>query len=123
MMTQTLLQSSPTCQSCPFFEDYQDKQGSGWCQAFDKPARQHHPISSDCDLVSQNRLKTVRVELYTRAVEDDGHGYPVPVDSQVIEVTVDQFMRERVEAALHPLLDLSRWVITHFWQPESLSEF
>jgi hypothetical protein len=68
--------------------------------------------------VSQAPSQTVRVELHTLAVEDDGYGYPVPVDSQVIEVTVNQLTREAVETALQPLLNLSEWVVTDFWQPE-----
>jgi len=36
----------------------------------------------------------------------------------VIEVTVNQLTREAVETALQPLLNLSEWVVTDFWQPE-----
>jgi hypothetical protein len=66
---------------------------------------------------------TVSVELHTRAVEDDGYGYPVPVDSQVIQVNVHQFTQEAVEIALQSLVDLSEWAIAHVWQPELGTEF
>jgi hypothetical protein len=121
-MTQTFGKPSSTCQSCPFFDDYQDERERGWCRGFDRPARLHHPKTPDCEQVSQPPFQTVRVELHTLAVEDDGYGYPVPVDSQVIEVTVNQLTREAVETALQPLLNLSEWVVTDFWQPEPESE-
>ncbi|MGK7875670.1 MAG: hypothetical protein AB4426_20930 [Xenococcaceae cyanobacterium] len=84
-MTHPSTQSPLTCQSCPFFDDYHDQRGRGWCRAFDNPARRHHPRTIDCELVIQSH--TVMVEVHTKAVEDDGYGYPVPVDSQVIVTT------------------------------------
>jgi hypothetical protein len=104
-----------TCESCTFFNDYDDERGRGWCQAFDRPARRYHPKTSSCELVTQNQ--TIMVELYTKAIEDDGDGYPVVVDSRVIKLTVSQITREEVEAKLRPLFDLSEWVIHHFWKP------
>ncbi len=122
-MTQTLLKLSSTCQSCAFFNDYTDERGRGWCRAFEQPARRHHRRTPECALVTQQSLKTVRVELYTKAVEDDGFGYPVVVDSQVIELTVPQITTEAIEVALHSLFDLSEWVIGCCWEPELESNF
>lgn len=110
-----------TCESCTFFNDYDDERGRGWCRAFDHPARRSHPKTSSCELVTQNQ--TVMVELYTKAVEDDGNGYPVVVDSRVIELSVSQMTREEIEAKLRPLFDSSEWVIHHFWKPCNESEF
>lgn len=107
--------SSPTCESCTFFNDYNDERGRGWCQAFDHPSRRYHAKTSSCELLTPNQ--TVMVELYTKAVEDDGDGYPVPVDSRIVELTVPQITREEVEAGLQPGFDLSEWVIYHFWKP------
>ena len=63
------------------------------------------------------------VELHSKEVEDDGFGYPVPVHSQALEVTVLQLTRSAVEAALASSFDLSEWTVGRFWKPEPNSEF
>lgn len=123
-MAQILFLSPSTCQFCPCFDSYQDKQGRGWCRAFNKPARLYHPRTSDCEwAINPIPSQTINVELHTHAVEDDGYGYPVPVNSQVLQVTVHSLTREVVETALQSLVDLSEWAIAQIWQPEQESEF
>jgi len=49
MTTQTLerpIQS--TCATCPYFQDFGERDGRGWCQLFDQTARQHHKQTGDC---------------------------------------------------------------------------
>ncbi|ACK70838.1 hypothetical protein PCC7424_2417 [Gloeothece citriformis PCC 7424] len=122
-MTQNFHKPTSTCKSCPFFEDYQDERGRGWCHAFNQPARRHHPKTHTCELVSVEPPKTVKVQLLSKAVEEDDCGYPVPVDSQIIELRVNQITRNAIEVALQSLIDLSEWAIADFWQPELESEF
>ena len=120
-MTHPSRQSPLTCQSCPFFDDYHDEKGRGWCRAFDQPARQHHLKTPDCELVIYDH--TVMVELHSKAVEDDGFGHPVPLHSQALSVTALQLTREAVEDALADPFDLSEWTVGSFWKPEPNSEF
>ncbi len=49
MTTQTIerpIQS--TCATCPYFQDFGEPNGRGWCQMFDHTARQHHKQTGDC---------------------------------------------------------------------------
>ncbi|MGK7876668.1 MAG: hypothetical protein AB4426_26260 [Xenococcaceae cyanobacterium] len=120
-MTHPNTQSQLTCQSCPFFDDYHDQKGRGWCRAFDKSARRHHLKTPECELVIQDH--TVMVELHTKAIEDDGFGHPVPVDSRMLSVTVLELTQEAVEAALPDSFDSAEWTVGRFWKPEPNSEF
>lgn len=43
-----LVRYSPTCSTCPNFNDYRDPDGRGWCQLFNHPARQYHKQTNDC---------------------------------------------------------------------------
>ncbi len=36
------------CETCPKFKDFNESNGRGWCQVFDRSARQHHTLTSDC---------------------------------------------------------------------------
>ncbi|WP_013321017.1 hypothetical protein [Gloeothece verrucosa] len=122
-MTQNFPKLTETCESCTFFEDYQDERDRGWCHAFNQSARKHHPKTHDCELVSIEPPKTVKVQLHSKAVEEDDCGYAVPVDSVVIDLTVNEITRNALETALQSLLDLSEWAIADFWQPELESVF
>jgi hypothetical protein len=87
-------------------------------------ARRHHQRTSDCD----SSIKTLKREsqpafllkvlLTSFEVEDDGYGYPVPVDEKLVEVVVAKPTRSLVEAALANRNDLHGYQIVDFWQPE-----
>ncbi len=48
--TQTIERSNQsTCAACPYFQDFGERDGRGWCQLFDQTARQHHKRTEDCD--------------------------------------------------------------------------
>jgi hypothetical protein len=91
---------------------------------FDIVARRHHQRTSDCD----SSIKTLeresqpafllKVELTSTEIEDDGYGYPVPVDEKLVEVVVAKPTRSLVEAAIATLQDLHGYEIVNFWQPE-----
>lgn len=92
------------CSGCAYFCDFNDPRGGGWCRVFNQSAKRHHQRTSDCD----SSIKTlereskpaflVKVQLTTEAVEDDGYGYPVPVDEKVIDLVIAQPIRSLVEA-------------------------
>jgi len=48
--TQTLEQPiRANCATCPYFQDFDETNGRGLCQLFDKMARRHHFRTGDCD--------------------------------------------------------------------------
>jgi len=50
MTTQTIERSTQsTCSTCPYFQDFGETNGRGFCQLFDKMARRHHFRTGDCD--------------------------------------------------------------------------
>jgi hypothetical protein len=95
-MAQILPQTAETCQSCQFFDDYQDERGRGWCKAFNNPARRHHRKTPDCLFACQEPPTTVRVKLHTKAIAIERDLHPFPVDSQV--ATVNNFPTETLKA-------------------------
>lgn len=130
MITQTALKPKPatehhsTCESCPYFTDFNDKRGRGWCRVFDLFARKHHQKTETC-ISSINILEKeekpafeVWVKLYSQEIEDDGYGQPVPVDEKLVEVFVSRPTRALVEAAIALRNDLHGYQIVNFWQPE-----
>jgi len=49
MTTQTIERSiQATCATCPYFQEFGEPNGRGWCQVFDQMARQHHTRTGDC---------------------------------------------------------------------------
>jgi hypothetical protein len=129
MMPQTTLKPTTeqhsTCAECRYFSDFNDARGRGLCRVFDSVARRHHQRTSDCD----SSIKTIegetkpaflfKVLLTSTEIEDDGYGYPVPVDEKLVEVVVARPTRELVEAALANRNDLHGYQIVDFWQPQS----
>ncbi len=50
MMMQTVERPiESTCATCPYFQDFGERNGRGWCQLFDQTARQHHARTGDCE--------------------------------------------------------------------------
>ncbi len=47
MKTQTV--ERPTCTNCPYFQDFGESNGRGWCGMFDQIARQQHERTGDCE--------------------------------------------------------------------------
>lgn len=134
MMTQTAFKTKSTseqhstCSDCPYFSNFNDPRDLGWCRVFNQSAKRHHQRTSDCDssiltLEKENQPATrVKVQLTTEAVEDDGYGYPVPIDDRIIDVVVTQPSKELVEAAIAQRKDLQGYRIDGFWQPEDYFE-
>ena len=58
MTTKTLEQPiQANCAKCPYFQDFDEPNGRGWCQLFDKVARRHHKRTGDCE----QEIKAVEV--------------------------------------------------------------
>jgi hypothetical protein len=109
-----------TCATCPYFQDFYDRE-RGLCQVFEQVFKKHNPRTTDCDLSIASLLKqpktyAVMVELITYEVEDDGYGYPVPIDSCTVEVNVAQPIKALVEAEIASRHDLQGWQVARFWQ-------
>jgi hypothetical protein len=65
-----------TCANCPYFQDFHDRE-RGLCQVFEQVTKKHNPRTSDCDLsieslLQQPKTYTLKVELITSEVEEDG---------------------------------------------------
>jgi hypothetical protein len=108
------------CATCPFFSDFHDRD-RGLCEVFDRVFKKHNPRTSDCNCSIESLLKqpkncTVKVELVTEAVEDDGSGHAVPLDSCTVELTVAQPIRALVKAAIATQKKLQGWEVARFWQ-------
>lgn len=114
------------CATCPLFHDYQDPRERGFCEAFEEVTRKHHRATASCitaiQSLKQSTTCTVKVQLTTVTVEDDGYGYPVPIDDLQIDVVVAQPSMELVEAAIAQRKDLQGYRIIDFWQPEDYFE-
>jgi len=95
---------------------------------FEQVFKKQNLRTSDCDrsiesLLKQPKTCTVKVELITKAVEDDGFGYPVPIDSRTVEVSVAQPIKALVELEISLCNDLQSWEIARFWQQKPDEEF
>ncbi len=50
MTTQIIERSEPaTCATCPYFQNFNELNGRGWCKAFDQQAKKHHQRTASCD--------------------------------------------------------------------------
>jgi hypothetical protein len=119
--------SPSTCATCPFFSDFYDRE-RGLCEVFDKVFRSYNLRTSDCNhsiesLLRQPKTCTVKVELITSEVEDDGSGHGVPIDNRTVEVTVAQPMRALVELEISLRPDLQGWQVATFWQSDPDGKF
>ncbi len=111
-----------TCSTCPAFVDYQGARNRGLCQLFNEITYKHHPKTKTCDLSLEiNALTTTRIKVFvslaTEAIEDDGYGYPVPVNTKQIEVTVNELTPEAVHRVIRGLKDCEGYKVMDFWRP------
>ena len=72
-------QSIPTCLTCPYFNNYHEDNGRGWCNCFNHQARTHHQMTNDCLL--NGSLDTPEDATPTEIIELDSNGYPIEADS------------------------------------------
>ena len=122
-----------TCATCPYFKDYSDR-GRGLCYIFDQVTRRHWEKSSDCDCAIKTLEREchidaptvaypVMVELATRAIEDNGDGYPVPVETVNLLVAVSRLSSEAVIAAAIAKGYSEGYQLMNWWQPAVKEEF
>ena len=49
MATLTQPTTAKTCADCPYFENFSEPKGRGWCYGFDQMARSYHERTAACD--------------------------------------------------------------------------
>ena len=49
MATLTQPTTAKTCADCPYFQDFGESKGRGWCYGFDQMARSYHERTGACD--------------------------------------------------------------------------
>ena len=136
-MTQTIVTTiqaqQSTCGTCPYFEDYQER-GRGLCHIYDEVTRRHWEKTGDCTLAIKSLEREcridattvaypVKVELATRAIEDNGDGYPVPVETVSLLVAVSRLSTEAVIAATVAKGYSEGYRVMDWWQPAVEEEF
>jgi hypothetical protein len=123
--TQTLSHTA-TCATCPFFQDYGEEGGWGWCSTFDRLAYRHHRATDGCRLAIKPLLDsqplTVMVELASKELDPD-EDYPVPLHSFITEVTVTQPSLQAIEKAIASLGYSQQYNIVRHWIPQDEDEF
>ena len=72
-------QSTPTCLTCPHFNDYHEDNGRGWCHCFNNQSRTDHKMTGDCIL--NGSLDTPENATLTEVIELDRDGYSIEADS------------------------------------------
>ena len=131
--TQPTQVQQSTCATCPYFKDYNDQE-RGRCTIFDQAAKRHWRKSSDCDCAIKALEREchidpptvaypVMVELATRALEDNGDGYPVPVETVNLLVAVSRLSTEAVIAATVVKGYGKGYQLMNWWRPAVGEEF
>ncbi|PSF34933.1 hypothetical protein C7H19_18170 [Aphanothece hegewaldii CCALA 016] len=114
-----------TCAVCPFFKDYEEPRGRGWCNVFDHHVFRHHPCTNTCRSAIQSLLDlepvTVRVELASKELDPD-EDTPVHLHSFVTKVTVSKPTKQDVENAIALLGHSSEYDIAYYWIPQEFQE-
>ena len=80
MMPQTSViqetQSQSTCETCPKFQDFNESNGRGWCETFDRSARQHHTLTSDCQQAIESEQLQELLDQYQAYLKPVINGFP-----------------------------------------------
>lgn len=108
------------CQECPYFTNYNEQFGRGWCQKNNCMTKEHSLPTTDCHVETLNvpdDYFSVSVHLTSKAVVEQD-GYPVPEDNRVIEVKVSEVTVEEIKKPLSRIIDLEAYNIFSFWRTE-----
>ena len=62
----------PTCASCPYFQDFGEPNGRGWCATFDQVARLDHERTGACDTEIQALENETQQQLLEKEQEPAG---------------------------------------------------
>lgn len=68
-----------TCANCPYFQDFGEPNGRGWCSTFDQMARLDHERTGVCD----KEIEAVEEELQEPVLEPMPQPQPAGVDSNL----------------------------------------
>ncbi len=85
MTTQIIQCPEPaTCVTCPYFQNFNEPNGRGWCKAFNQQAKEHHQRTASCDqeisVLDAESTSQAEAQIQPQAVEcpscgGDGCGY------------------------------------------------
>jgi hypothetical protein len=110
------------CQQCPYFTNYDELSGNGWCNLNAHTSKTYFQPSIDCQFkIASLNLPSdyfnVSVHIISKLiVEQDG--YPVPDDERVVEVKVPEINLNKVVEALSRVININDYQIFSFWQTE-----
>jgi hypothetical protein len=87
-----------TCAACPYFDNFHERGGRGWCKLFDLQAREHHEMTNDC---RQNAARLEEQEAITEQAE-------IEAAEQEMSKIICEAAQEEIEEAIglfEPLAD------------------
>ncbi|CCQ66336.1 hypothetical protein CWATWH0402_956 [Crocosphaera watsonii WH 0402] len=97
------LQPCATCADCPMFSDFQDSRNRGWCSAFDKLARTHHPRTNSCEFAIKEYEDQTKIEvgvtLCSHELDIDDDGAIFPKEERIISLFVEEITKKAVYEA------------------------
>lgn len=97
MTTITIEPTAPkTCSNCPYFQNFGEASGRGWCSIFDQVARSHHQRTNTCD----QEIETLQKEVQEIAPEPAPP--PTPKASEEFEIGRIHGCHD-ARAKLHPI--------------------
>ena len=68
-----------TCAACPYFDNFHESNGRGWCKLFNHQAGEHHEITNDCivssDLAVSNELED-NLDIFTNINIEELEAFP-----------------------------------------------
>lgn len=106
-MTQTVLTKTvevETCAACPYFDNFHESNGRGWCKLFDHQAREHHEITNDCivssDLAVFHELED-NLDIFSNIDLEELEVFP----SEVPEDELDKFHSEYEVGSIVKVID------------------
>ena len=76
-----------TCASCPYFQDFSESNGRGWCATFDQMARLDHERTGACDTEIQALENETQQQLLER--EQESAGFAGDLGSVALQPTIE----------------------------------
>lgn len=110
------------CHQCPFFKNYNEANGRGWCELNNHMSRTFFKPVTDCKFkIAALHLPedyfSVSVHIISHLLVPQD-GYPMPDDERVVEVKVPEITLEQIENALSKVIDVESYQIFSFWQTQ-----
>ncbi|WP_331456813.1 hypothetical protein [Crocosphaera watsonii] len=85
------------------FSDFQDSRNRGWCSAFEKLARTHHPRTNSCEFAIKEYEEQTQIEvgvtLCSHELDIDDDGAIFPKEERIISLFVEEITKKAVYEA------------------------